>query len=71
LHRNRIIHRDIKPENILLKTKVENEYILKMADFGLACYSDSTNQVDNLAGTPMYMGIMILTSPRNSSQAWI
>jgi serine/threonine kinase 33 len=53
LHRNRIVHRDIKPENILLKSK--NEIVIKMADFGLACFTDGIYQVDNIAGTPLYM----------------
>jgi serine/threonine protein kinase len=39
---------------------VEGEYILKMADFGLACFVDSANQVDNIAGTPMYMAPEII-----------
>ncbi|KAJ3360590.1 Serine/threonine-protein kinase 33 [Kappamyces sp. JEL0680] len=56
LHRNRVIHRDIKPENILIKLGgTDKDLQIKMADFGLACYTDSIYQVDNIAGTPMYM----------------
>ncbi|KAJ3325116.1 Fibrocystin-L [Boothiomyces sp. JEL0866] len=61
LHRNKIIHRDIKPENILLKYDIaEHDYYIKLADFGLACYSDNANGVDNIAGTPMYMAPEII-----------
>ncbi|KAI8902650.1 kinase-like domain-containing protein [Globomyces pollinis-pini] len=63
LHRNRIVHRDIKPENILLKSNSEPQsYSIKMADFGLACYTDAANQVENLAGTPMYMAPEIVAN---------
>ncbi|KAJ3276777.1 Fibrocystin-L [Terramyces sp. JEL0728] len=45
------------PENILLKYDIaDHDYVIKLADFGLACYSDNSNGVDNIAGTPMYMG---------------
>ena len=33
LIKNNIIHRDIKPENILI-----NDYVYKIADFGLSTY---------------------------------
>ena len=35
-HKNGVIHRDIKPENILLGSKEEGIYSLKICDFGLA-----------------------------------
>ncbi|KAJ2999975.1 Serine/threonine-protein kinase 33 [Globomyces sp. JEL0801] len=39
-----------EPENILLKSNSEPQsYSIKMADFGLACYTDAANQVENLA----------------------
>lgn len=44
----------------MLKNDAEGGYILKMADFGLACFEDSANQVDNIAGTLMYMAPEII-----------
>ena len=35
LHSKNIVHRDLKPENLLLASK-ENNWDLKIADFGLA-----------------------------------
>ena len=35
IHRKLIVHRDLKPENLLLTSK-ENNWDLKIADFGLA-----------------------------------
>ncbi|OAJ39292.1 hypothetical protein BDEG_23153 [Batrachochytrium dendrobatidis JEL423] len=56
LHKHGVVHRDIKPENILLKSNHPSKlYNIKVADFGLACFADSMNRVENVAGTPMYM----------------
>jgi serine/threonine protein kinase len=37
LHQRGIIHRDLKPENLILASK-DNDYNLKIADFGLASF---------------------------------
>lgn len=37
LHQNNIVHRDLKPENLILAEK-DNDYNLKIADFGLASF---------------------------------
>lgn len=41
LHGENIIHRDIKPSNILL-TKQDEDYVVKLSDFGLAKSFEST-----------------------------
>lgn len=37
VHKNNVVHRDLKPENLILASK-DNDYDLKIADFGLASY---------------------------------
>jgi serine/threonine-protein kinase ULK/ATG1 len=36
MHSKNIIHRDLKPQNILIKYIHKNEFIIKVADFGLS-----------------------------------
>lgn len=52
-HHCGVIHRDIKPENIL----VNEDNIVKMADFGLALVKEeeSLTQQSSIVGTPSYM----------------
>ncbi|MFO7447027.1 MAG: serine/threonine-protein kinase [Ignavibacteriaceae bacterium] len=52
-HQNQVIHRDIKPENIL----VNNNFELKIADFGLALIQNDhgLTQKSSIVGTPSYM----------------
>ena len=37
MHKNKVVHRDLKPENLILASK-ENDYDLRIADFGLASF---------------------------------
>ena len=55
-----IIHRDLKLENILLNSK-ENNYEVKLADFGL---STSINNIDLFrhCGTPGYVAPEVLNN---------
>jgi len=47
----------IKPENILLSTEdPEDMYNIKVMDFGLATCKDSSTMIENICGTPFYMG---------------
>lgn len=51
LDQNRIAHRDLKPQNILIQNEV-----IKICDFGFARkLSASTNFMNSLKGTPLYI----------------
>ena len=39
-HKQNIIHRGIKLENFLVDTDLNYDIIVKLSDFGLACYYD-------------------------------
>ena len=39
IHKQGIVHRDIKLDNILINKIEENEYVVKIADFGLATFA--------------------------------
>ncbi|TNV86377.1 hypothetical protein FGO68_gene6469 [Halteria grandinella] len=60
-HKSGIIHRDIKLDNILINNIAENEYDVKIADFGLAVRlpEDGTN-LQEVCGTPSYMAPELL-----------
>ncbi|KPK68052.1 hypothetical protein AMJ87_12495, partial [candidate division WOR_3 bacterium SM23_60] len=53
-HENNVLHRDLKPENILIM-KTEDEYVVKVTDFGLARFIKSGSISASTAGTPIYM----------------
>lgn len=59
LRMRRIIHRDLKPENILLST-MENDPILKIADFGLSRMLNPNDLAETVCGSPFYMAPEIL-----------
>lgn len=51
MHSNNLIHRDVKPENIFL----DDDYMIKIGDFGSATLYNKENLYDSLSGTLFYM----------------
>ena len=39
IHKQGIVHRDIKLDNILISKIEETDYVIKIADFGLATFA--------------------------------
>lgn len=54
-----IMHRDLKPENLILSAAGEDTNV-KIADFGLATYIESDNQLYKRCGTPGYVAPEVL-----------
>ena len=57
LHSLGIIHMDIKLENVLMASN-SNNYDIKLADFGISCFTDKL--INNKCGTPGYMAPEVL-----------
>jgi len=58
-HKNGVVHRDLKPGNILI-TRKDGQYIAKIADFGIAKWTEKESAQDlthtgETLGTPLYM----------------
>lgn len=76
LRKKNIIHRDLKPQNILFKME-EGELVLKIADFGLARYYDSSSfseegyfdMASTFCGSPLYMAPEMLLEDRYNVKA--
>ena len=51
LHEHHVIHRDIKPENILL----DNNYRVKLSDFGWSNFCEENEKRNTFCGTPEYL----------------
>ena len=54
LHENGVVHRDIKPENILLLHR-NDDFHIKIADFGESTLLKAGETVDEMVGTFAYM----------------
>jgi calcium-dependent protein kinase len=59
LHSKGIVHRDLKPENLILASK-DNDYNLKIADFGLASYIAKGELLYLRCGSPGYVAPELL-----------
>ena len=57
LHSIGIIHRDIKPENILITMDNHNQVTeIKIIDFGFAKLFNDCEKLNEMCGTPNYVG---------------
>jgi serine/threonine protein kinase len=59
IHSIGIIHRDLKPENLILKNK-DDDYEVKIADFGLASFIKPGEKLHLPCGSPGYVGPEVL-----------
>ncbi|CAD8151513.1 unnamed protein product [Paramecium octaurelia] len=64
IHRNNIIHRDIKLANLIL----QQDGVLKIIDFGLACFDGEQLKNHPKCGTPGYCAPEILQNVGNKNQ---
>ena len=61
IHQKHIVHRDIKIDNILINQVDQNEeYDVRIADFGLACFTYKDQALYQKCGTPGYVAPEIL-----------
>lgn len=58
LHSKSIVHRDLKPENLLLDT--DNQWDIKVIDFGLSRYFQKDKKMCQRLGTPFYVAPEVL-----------
>ena len=68
LHNQGIIHRDLKPENLILASK-ENDYALKIADFGLASEIKTGENLFLRCGSPGYVAPELLEDQGYNTKA--
>ena len=59
MHSNNVVHRDLKPENLILASK-ENDYDLRIADFGLASFIKEGELLKLRCGSPGYVAPELL-----------
>lgn len=59
LHERRIVHRDLKPENLILANP-DDDYDVKIADFGLASWVPVGKKLDLPCGSPGYVAFELL-----------
>jgi serine/threonine protein kinase len=60
LHQCGITHRDLKPENILIESKTQDDFVIKITDFGLSKLANSSDLLFECCGTPAYVAPEVL-----------
>ncbi|WNE41207.1 MAG: Serine/threonine-protein kinase PknD [Mycoplasmataceae bacterium] len=65
LHENKMLHRDLKSHNIL----ITKDNIIKLADFGLVKFLESSISSKQFKGTPRWMAPEVLKSEKHSYQS--
>ena len=66
LHQNQVMHRDIKPANVLIDPQ---EQVLKLADFGLACFIEPNGHYSHHVCSRWYRAPELLFGSRKYDQA--
>uniref|UniRef100_A0A0G4I354 Protein kinase domain-containing protein n=1 Tax=Chromera velia CCMP2878 TaxID=1169474 RepID=A0A0G4I354_9ALVE len=51
-HDKKLVHRDVKPENLMFADR--DRSVTKLLDFGLAAVKKKTQDLEEVAGTPLY-----------------
>ena len=59
IHKRDVVHRDLKPENLLLASK-DNDFDLRIADFGLAAFAKPGELLKLRCGSPGYVAPELL-----------
>ena len=70
LHDQGISHRDLKPENILLSSEDKNETLIKVTDFGMSKFFDTTSMMKTFCGTPNYLAPEVIFLKNEKSCAF-
>ncbi len=71
MHDKKIEHRDLKPENILVKFKDENEFEIKLTDYGFSKLYQSNSKYSQIYGTMYYSAPEVNEGNGNSkSDLW-
>jgi len=63
-HSMNVMHRDLKPENIVLTNSQDDNYDLKIIDFGLAGDENNKNEIFRRCGTPGFVAPEIYTAKK-------
>ena len=71
MHEKKIEHRDLKPENILIKFKDEEDFDIKLTDYGFSKSYQSNSKYSKIVGTMYYSPPEVYMNEGNSkSDLW-